>query len=145
MELIEKLQNETKELKAAFLENTKEWAKAEYVRLQDFANDFETNYNVNNERKYYSLPNCVTSKKGTAEMFIDIQIKKASTHYTNSIEKLALRIEKKGLDLNKIKLSTTYLDPNISTIITDGKKTISAYTIIASGMIQKPHYRYLIK
>ena len=42
-------------------------------------------------------------------------------------------------------MDSTYLDPNMSTIITDGKKVVRAFTIIASGAIQKPHYRYLVK
>jgi len=49
------------------------------------------------------------------------------------------------LNVDNLQLSTSYLDPNISTKITDGKKTVNAWTIIASGPIQRPHYRYLIK
>jgi hypothetical protein len=66
-------------------------------------------------------------------------------HYLNSIEKLAHRIKSYGLDECKLKLETTYIDQNISTLLTDGNKTIKAFTILAWGQIQKPHYRYLIK
>ena len=34
---------------------------------------------------------------------------------------------------------------NIESIITDGTKTVRAWTIVAEGEIQRPHYRYLIK
>jgi hypothetical protein len=66
-------------------------------------------------------------------------------HYENSIVKLAYRIEKKGLNLDKITVKTSHIGVNINTWITDGEQTVHAYTIIASGEIQRPHYRYLIK
>jgi hypothetical protein len=34
---------------------------------------------------------------------------------------------------------------NINITLTDGDKTVRAYTIVAEGEIQKPHYRYLVK
>ena len=79
------------------------------------------------------------------EKFTSKEVKKAEDHYTHSIEKLAHRIIKKGLDLNNIKMKSSFLDPNMSTTITDDVKTVRAFTIIASGAVQKPHYRYLIK
>ena len=77
--------------------------------------------------------------------YIKKEIEAGKKHYNNSIEKLAARIEKKGLNKKSLKLKTSFLDPNINTQITDGKKTVNAYTIIASGPVQKPHYRYLVK
>ena len=145
MNLVEKLTEQTQELKTAYIQKTIEWSIEEYKRLRDFANDFRANYDVHKEKKYFSLPACVVNAKGKVEEFTEIQVKKAEIHYSNSIEKLAFRIAKKGLNENNLKMSTTYFDPNISTIITDGEKTVSAYTIIASGRVQKPHYRYLIK
>ena len=69
----------------------------------------------------------------------------ALDHYESSISKLALRIESKGLNKNNLKVSTSHIDVNIETTLTDGIKTVRAFTIIASGEVQKPHYRYLIK
>ena len=66
-------------------------------------------------------------------------------HYNDSILKLALRIEKKELNQDKLELTTSHVDVNISTTITDGDKTVKAWTIIASGPVQRPHYRYLVK
>jgi len=145
MALVEKLTEQTQELKTSFIEKTIEWSKEEYSRLKDFVNDYQTNYDVSKEKKYFSLPSCVVNMNGKVEEYIDIQVKKAEKHYSNSIEKLALRIAKKGLNESNLKMTTSYLDPNISTTITDGVKTIKAFTIIASGMVQKPHYRYLVK
>jgi hypothetical protein len=34
---------------------------------------------------------------------------------------------------------------NFETTLSDGEKIVRAFTIVASGEIQKPHYRYLIK
>ena len=65
--------------------------------------------------------------------------------HESSIEKLAYRIEKKELDQSKLKTKTSHIGVNIETVLTDGEKTVRAWTIIASGMIQRPHYRYLVK
>ena len=143
--LVERLRNETIELKEAYVQRTKEWAVEEYARLKEFIKDYKANYDVSKENKYGSLPACVINMNGKVEDYIAIQEKQAIRHYDNSIEKLALRIEKKGLNVEKIKLSTSYLDPNISTTVSDGEKSVRAFTIIASGMVQRPHYRYLIK
>ena len=85
------------------------------------------------------------AKKIGIEGFITNEIDSAKKHYDSSIVKLAQRIERKGLDLNNIKMETSFIDVNIETTITDGVKFVTAHTIVASGQIQRPHYRYLIK
>ena len=145
MNLVEKLKQQTKILKESYIQSTITWSRKEYSSLKAFVNDYHANYDVSKEKKYYSLQACVVNMNGTVDEYIAIQVKKANKHYNISIQKLAERIIKKGLQLDKLQLSTAVLDPNISTTITDGKKTICAYTIIAWGMIQRPHYRYLIK
>ena len=72
-------------------------------------------------------------------------IDNAKKHYNQSIEKLALRIRKKELNESNLKCTTSHVDVNISTTISDGNKTVRAWTIIAEGPIIRPHYRYLIK
>ncbi len=81
----------------------------------------------------------------TLSEYVDKQKKRALNHYNDSILKLALRIEKKELNQDKLELTTSHVDVNISTTITDGDKTVKAWTIIASGPVQRPHYRYLVK
>lgn len=66
-------------------------------------------------------------------------------HYEQSIEKLAFRIAQKGLNQESLTVTTSHIGVNIETTLTDGIKTVRAFTIIASGEIQKPHYRYLVK
>jgi hypothetical protein len=55
------------------------------------------------------------------------------------------RIDKKNLDLNKLSIQSKSIGININMILTDGIKTIKAYTVIAEGCVQRPHYRYLVK
>lgn len=79
------------------------------------------------------------------EKLIEKEVKNAELHYENSIEKLAYRILMKNLDISKLKVKTSHIGVNINTTLTDGNKIVKAFTIIASGPIQKPHYRYLVK
>jgi len=52
---------------------------------------------------------------------------------------------KKNLDWTNIKIENGSVGVNINITITDGEQTVRAWTIIAEGEIQRPHYRYLIK
>lgn len=99
-------------------------------------------------RKYYRLRD-ETSRvcRLTVAEFVERAEKKAVAHYENSIKKLAARILKKGLDINaeSLEVETATVDENITTVITDGHNTVRAWTIVAGGPIQRPHYRYLVK
>ncbi len=77
--------------------------------------------------------------------YIERAFKQAEKHYFNSIDRLANRIQRKELNESNLTLKTSYIDQNISTTISDGDKTVRAYTIIACGDVQRPHYRYLVK
>ena len=79
------------------------------------------------------------------QAFINDSLSKAEFHYKLSIEKLADRIMKKGLKIDSIKITSGRLNLNFEVTLTDGEKTVRAWTIIASGEIQRPHYRYLVK
>lgn len=82
----------------------------------------------------------------TFEKLEEKEVKYAELHYESSIQKLAARLEKKGVTEDFI-IQTSRIGVNIETVITskDGKITVKAWTIIAEGPIQKPHYRYLVK
>lgn len=145
--LIELLKKETESLKIQYIEMTSEWASKEFDRLRNWANRYnmgEFGYGEAS-KKYYRLPYDVVNSNGKKENFVEREVKNAEEHYEASIEKLAFRIEKKGLNQNNLKLGTSHIGVNIETTITDGNKKVSAWTIIASGAIQRPHYRYLIK
>jgi hypothetical protein len=69
----------------------------------------------------------------------------AEAHYERSILKLALCVLDKGLDESKISASSSHVGHNFDTTLTDGDKTVRAFTILAWGPIVRPHFRYLIK
>ena len=79
------------------------------------------------------------------EIHIEWFVDNAKKHFASSIEKLAYRLLEKGLNLDNLSFDTSHVDANISTTINDGDKSVRAWTIIASGEVQRPHYRYLIK
>ena len=83
--------------------------------------------------------------KSGKDKWVRLAEKNAKAHYENSILKLALRIEKKELNQDKLKMVTSHIDVNIKTTITDGDNSVRAWTIIAEGEVQRPHYRYLVK
>ena len=151
--LIERLTEQTQSLKEQYLEMTKGWATEEYARLQQFVADYrEGKYfdgghydKIQAMKKYHRLPSHIVRYDSTVEQHIDIALSKANQHYENSIVKLAARIQKKGLDESNLTMETSHIGVNIETILTDGQKTVRAFTIIAAGVVQKPHYRYLIK
>lgn len=154
--ILEVLFRETKILKEEFLQRTAEWAKKDFARAVEMTQwpkekwmqlYGETMYG----RKYlsnkgYKIQEAVHRivKEGLAA-HIDMETKSAEQHYNDSIIKLAHRVIDKGLNPATIKAHTSKIDVNIDTTITDGHKTVRAFTIIAQGPIQKPHYRYLIK
>jgi hypothetical protein len=79
------------------------------------------------------------------EGYIAKQIENAEKHYIQSIEKLAFKIESKGLNIDAIQVTSGFQGVNFECTITDGIKKVRAFTIIAEGEIVRPHYRYLIK
>jgi hypothetical protein len=79
------------------------------------------------------------------EKYKDKIMKHAEKHYEQSLEKLAYRIAEKTLDFEHMTVKTGTVGVNIETTITDGITTVRAFTIIAQGPINRPHYRYLIK
>jgi hypothetical protein len=172
--LIEILLKETASLKSQYLEMTQQWSEIEFARVQkmreyktaDWCAHFgiearvEIDKYTNKERVsfpkgFYNTKRSVTlqnlqtkvysiTNKGLQKYTEDC-LKEAEYHYNNSINKLALRIEKKALNIDLLKTLTSHVGVNIETTLTDGQKTVRAFTIIASGEVQKPHYRYLIK
>lgn len=159
MDLVQELKNQTQILKEEYLEKTEQWAKEQVQR------------NIERRDRYYNMTIRQISKDKNPKLelvssdlywkeqkwayntpsfhftqeFIPKQIKAAEQHYEASIIKLAARIEKKELDQSKLKLTTARVGVNIETTITDGTKVVRAWTIVASGEVQRPHYRYLIK
>lgn len=152
--IIDILQKETKSLRDQYIKLTEEWAKDYFSKLKtvkevDFVNLRgwkNRGGNMEHTKASFSAWQNIRRiiDKGETS-FIKSSVEDAETHYKNSIDKLADRISKKGLDIGNLKAKTSHVGVNIETILTDGNKTVKAFTIIASGEIQRPHYRYLIK
>lgn len=146
-QIIEILKTETQELKTQFIEKTAEWARNEFHELREWVDDYKNGKFGFGEasKKYYRLPRVILNANANVDEYISQKINDAEKHYENSIIKLASRIAKKGLNIDKLTANTSRIGVNIETTLTDGEKTVHAYTIVAWGEIQKPHYRYLIR
>ncbi len=171
--LIEILKSETESLRVQYLKLTEEWAAKYYSRCEEQSKWSEVKwcefygltpevhnagsinewvgfprgfYNTRTARIFDNLKNKIGKViKLAPASFIDNEKESAENHYQDSILKLAARIEVKGLDIDKLTVSTAHVGVNIDTTITDGVKTVKASTIVASGQIQRPHYRYLVR
>ncbi len=81
---------------------------------------------------------------GRIEKRIEKEVEEAKQSFDNKIHKLVFRMEEKGF-IGKVIVVSAFVGVNFECTITCGDKTINAYTIVAEGPIQRPHYRYLIK
>ena len=145
------LKNETQTLKNQYVKLTQGWASEEFNRLRNFVLKYQEGSSAfgskqeywDAQRKYFRLPSSVL--RNEQDKYIADSVKNAEAHYEQSIEKLAARVEKKNLEISNLKVETAHVGVNIETVLTDGNKKVVAYTIIAEGEIQRPHYRYLVK
>jgi arsenate reductase-like glutaredoxin family protein len=156
--LIELLKVETENLKNLYIEKCKDWADRTYSnysedpRIHKWENkNSKTGFSYS--KKNYgktrtednNLNKMVNILNGGRDNFISKSESDAIIHYDNSILKLSHRILKKDLDLDNLKLTSSNISNNIETTISDGKKSVRAFTVLAYGEIQKPHYRYLVR
>lgn len=60
--------------------------------------------------------------------------------------KLATRLKEKGVtETTELEIKSSRISENFECRIYHDGKVTTAWTIIASGPIQRPHYRYLVK
>jgi hypothetical protein len=164
---------QTAEFKATFIAKTHQYAEREFNRASEmilwkeeqwcsflgietrteqsangkFFTTFPKNfYNTYHSRTYANALKKVAQivRQGRGA-FIIKAIDHAEKHYIQSIEKLALRVESKGLNIDAIQVTSGFQGVNFECTITDCIKKVRAFTIIAEGEIIRPHYRYLIK
>lgn len=173
--LIETLKAETENFRIEYITQVTAWAIKEFSRIEELANsaypvwaNFQSEGWTTDEKTHqdynpagiraidyqqgiryrkaqdarYNANNTV--EKGI-EAYVAKNVKLAEMHYDDSIAKLAARIEKKGLNETTLVVKTAHVGVNLEITLTDGTQIVRAFTIIASGPIQKPHYRYLIK
>lgn len=156
--LVSILTKETQSLKEQYIQFTQEWATKEFDRLTKWLSDYNEWVETINFasadrsiRRDYMKKQSIIRKmpmevyRGDAEKFVADQVENAKKHYANSVLKLAARVQKKGLNEENLKATTSHIGVNIDTTLTDGEKSVRAFTILAAGEINRPHYRYLIK
>ena len=141
--LIEKLNQELIEFRIEYLTQIKTWLVNDWGIKQAIINDYHANWSNEISKLYHALPSSV--KRNEQDKWLNNELSKAEENFNHNIIKLANRIAKKGIDIDNIKINTYNAFSNIECRISDGNKSIIAYTILAGGNIQKPHYRYLIK
>lgn len=147
--LVQTLKTETETVKNEYLEKTAVWAAQDFQRILDLSDKYNKGL-ITNKNDYYAAQKFLyrsgysVIQKGL-EIYKEKQVKAALDHYESAILKLADKIETKGLNLETLQVKSGRFGVNFETCLTDGIKTVRAFTIVASGEIQRPHYRYLIK
>jgi hypothetical protein len=165
--IIEILTTETFALKQELLVKTHTYANHEYARIINNIPAMEAeldaltkefNHAVMNRLpatilgvRYAKLSDKVYSMKQIQKngmfAFVEKAMKNAESHYTTSIKKLAMKIDQKGMDMTNFKMTSGYVGINLEMRMTDGVKSVNAWTIWAAqdSVYVKPHYRYLVK
>jgi len=148
--LVQALRNETEAIKTTYMEQIADWAKQEFANIVKLQNDFYNNVFTPRTMQYFKVQKFLWNQgyniiQGGVDKFIAKQVKEAGEHYESAILKLSAKIESKGLNIEKLEVKSGRVGVNFETTLTDGEKIVRAFTIVASGDIQKPHYRYLIK
>lgn len=159
---------QTADLKSRFIIQVKDWATAEFTNIETVAATPRKSYGsffehltreergnawatrtADAHRAYRSYTNARDAAdrivRNGRESYVAKMEKHAVESYESACGKLAVRIEKKGLKIDALKITRAEIGVNIETTFTDGEQVVRAFTIIASGAVQKPHYRYLVK
>lgn len=150
LNLFQALRNETEAIKTSYMAQIADWATQEFANIVKLKNDYSNNVFAPNSMQYYKAQKFLWNQgysiiQGGVEKFIAKQVKEAGEHYESAILKLSAKIESKGLNIDKLEVKSGKVGVNFETTLTDGEKIVRAFTIVASGDVQKPHYRYLIK
>ncbi len=171
--LIASLTEQTQEFKALYIEKTKEYAKNYFAfatkqlekTMEEWCKQFDVEYEYveypyapgkksfsikKHNLDYHKMKNHINKLRGViqlgVEKYEEMEVKNAKKHYTQSIEKLAYRLNKKGIvDGSEFDVKTVSIGVNLNITIKHGDQVTRAFTVIAQGPIQRPHYRYLIK
>jgi hypothetical protein len=162
--LINTLKENTKELKDSYIEKVLMWSNNRFNFLLEKNNwsdekwcDFLDIKYIYDERlgrnickdsyklRKHKLEN--QKKVGAGlQKFLEDATKNAEAHYESSILKLSERLKNKGFtESSNFEILTSGIGINIEMVIKHDDKITKAWTIVAEGEIQAPHYRYLVK
>ncbi len=77
--------------------------------------------------------------------YVEREIASAKRYFEGCLRALATRIEEKGLNVQSLNAESAFVDQKLINVwLRDGVKSVHARAIIASGEIQRPHYRFII-
>lgn len=106
-------------------------------------------YNTKNYSKMDRMRNAArNAERVGVDVYVKKEVAKGESHYKYSIEKLAERLVKKGIANDRgadVKIESGWVGVNLELVITVDKIRVKAWTIVAEGIVQRPHYRYLVK
>ena len=171
--LVAELYIHTKELKTLYIEETKKYADSkhkhclerEHWTTQQWYDEYGLKYKIRHEgsdRAFALLESGYNSKvygfmlnhKSEVKKILELglekykaqEVKYAEQHYEDSITRLSVRLNEKGItDESKFTITSGHIGMNFECYINHENGLTKAWTIIASGPIQRPHYRYLVK
>ena len=169
-QVLRQLKDSTASYKKDFIEQVALWAKQEFKKLEELTTSdditlykkFGVSYDLWQggaivDPKEYHRKNIYTMREKLAqsrkivkagyEEFEQKEILKGIAQFESAIEKLASRIVKKGINLDGGYCRSVRMDENLEITFLDkeGHTAVRAFTIIAWGSVQRPHYRYLVK
>lgn len=165
--LLAKLQIAIADFKTLFMERTKNWMTNDFYRLEKY---FEINLRESDEftewktnkypdymgnykyrawkSEYYAelAMNVSEAKKLGFDKWLAKKMKQADETFEAKTAKLASRLVRYEFDHNTLEVvGSVYNDVNFELMVKDKNQVKEFYTIIASGEIQRPHYRYLAR
>lgn len=171
--LVAELYNHTKELKVLYIEETKKYADNKYKHClereswttQQWYDDYKLPYKILHEGTDRAFPSIekgystmtyglMQQHKSEVRSILDMgldkykakEVKYAEEHYEDSITRLSMRLNEKGItDDSQFTVTSQHIGVNFECYINHEHGLTKAWTIIASGPIQRPHYRYLVK
>lgn len=158
--ILEKMTDELKGFKKLYLAKVHGWAVKNYEnKIQYFEVDFRTDplysemktmrYGKHEYRDVKSgyvdlMLEVARMKHTTKETYADGEVRDASIAFDGKTAKLSSRLDKYKFKPSKLVIISEIRNGiNIHLTVSDGTQTRRFYTIIASGPIQRPHYRYL--
>ena len=111
-----------------------------YKEYKDMMKPLENNW-------FYKYGRSIINRFKTVKEYISYRLDEAEKEFDNSLMGIATRISKKEFDINNIKISEVKNDPKFfEMVITDGKKTLHARSIIAASYssYMKEHLRFIL-
>lgn len=148
---------EMKPLHDNYIERITAWAKKSYVSIiktkTESAKELDllpkdVNYNIWKPIKNkYDRAVALLRRFDTIDKYVAYTVESAEREYMNDVNEVTLRIRKKELDYDNIKVINVYNDPKFFELtITDGNKSLHARSIWAAEYSEKvtAHYRFII-